>query len=103
MTERAGSSHSAVRDGLGEMGFTPEQIVNALRALGTDCSVEDAALYILASNDEDPNEDIPQLLHESTDSESKMMLVVREDLGPQPSRSALCVRVCACSLAFFQG
>ena len=94
----------ALRDCLGEMGFNPEQISSALRALGNDCSVEDAALFILASRDDEGdryNDEIPPLVSIHP-PESKMMLVVREDLGQsQPSRAcAAPLRVRACGLSF---
>jgi hypothetical protein len=89
----SGSGDVALRDCLGEMGFSPEQILSALRALGNDCSVEDAALFILASRDDEGDryiEEIPSSVSIHP-PESKMMLVVREDLG-QSVPTLSCVR-----------
>ena len=102
----SGSGDVALRDCLGEMGFSPEQILSALRALGNDCSVEDAALFILASREDQDdryNEEIPPSLSIHP-PESKMMLVVREDLGQsQPSRACAALSItCASMLTVFR-
>ena len=75
----------SVMTGLGEMGFGPQQILRALRSLGKGCSLEDAALFILAGNEEEEEEEERGLYEDEQEDAGSVGTMAASGSQPRPA------------------